>query len=179
MSSDEVLLHQARRFDRLVLAKIYDEFSPRLYRYAYRLLGDTQLAEDCVAETFTRFLQALKRHRGPRDHIQAYLFRIAHNWIVDYYRQRKNVGEQDEGYIDNEQATEDSADRRITNAYLRSILRRLTRDQQQVILLKFFEDLSNETIAELLGKPIGAVKSLQHRALRRLQQILEEDEEYL
>jgi RNA polymerase sigma-70 factor (ECF subfamily) len=97
---------------------------------------------------------------------------------VDHYRQRKNIDEHDDGYIDNDQSTEDSADRRITNVYLRSILRRLTRDQQQVIMLKFFEDMGNESIAELLGKPIGAVKSLQHRALRRLQQLIE-DEEYL
>jgi DNA-directed RNA polymerase specialized sigma24 family protein len=50
-----------------------------------RLLGHASLAEDCVAETFARFLKALQKRQGPRDHLQAYLYRIAHNWIVDLY----------------------------------------------------------------------------------------------
>ncbi|MGE5250449.1 MAG: RNA polymerase sigma factor, partial [Bacteroidota bacterium] len=84
--SDQDLLIKARQFDNGALAEIYDFYSPRLYRYAIKLLGDACTAEDCVAETFSRFLQALHSNRGPRDYLQAYLFRTAHNLVVDHYR---------------------------------------------------------------------------------------------
>src|SRR5512136_2797630 len=84
---EPILLERAREFDRQALAEIYDAYSPGIYRYAMRFLADRDLAEECVAETFSRFLHALKRHTGPRDHLQAYLYRMAHNWFVDFFRQ--------------------------------------------------------------------------------------------
>ena len=88
MTDDTELLQQAWRFEEQALAAIYDRFSPGLYRYAWRLLGDVHLAEECVAETFSRFLHALQGGRGPQEYLQAYLYRVAHNWITDYYRRR-------------------------------------------------------------------------------------------
>jgi RNA polymerase sigma-70 factor (ECF subfamily) len=79
------LIQRARQYDRQALAQIYDLYSPGLYRYAMRLLGDQSLAEDCVSETFSRFLQALRGRKGPQNYLQAYLFRMAHNWIADQY----------------------------------------------------------------------------------------------
>ena len=87
---EQDLLQRAARLETKALTEIYDTYSPGMYRYAMRLLGDATLAEDCVAETFTRFLDALQKRRGPRDHLQAYLYRIAHNWVVDSYRQQKD-----------------------------------------------------------------------------------------
>ena len=86
MISEQELLTQAGQFDSRALAEIYDLYSPRLYRYAMRLLGDDCAAEDCVSETFSRFLKALQAGKGPRDYLQAYLFRTAHNLVVDHYR---------------------------------------------------------------------------------------------
>jgi RNA polymerase sigma-70 factor (ECF subfamily) len=91
MTSDKELLKSARAFDQQTLAEIYDQYSPKLYRYAIRLLGDDTQAEDCVAETFSRFLNALQQGGGPKEHLQAYLYRIAHNWITDQYRRQSPV----------------------------------------------------------------------------------------
>src|SRR5690606_14190418 len=74
--------------DREALAEMYDTYSDNLYGYAFRLLNDRQLAEDCVGETFTRVLEALRTGKGPQSSLQAYLFRIAHNWITDIYRRQ-------------------------------------------------------------------------------------------
>src|SRR4030043_796857 len=87
-SPEKVILEQAKRFDVQALEEIFDNHSPGIYRYAYRLLGDTELARECMAETFSRFLTALKRDSGPDNYLQAYLYRIAHNWITDYYRSK-------------------------------------------------------------------------------------------
>ena len=88
MAEEEILLQKAHNFDLESLEVIYDTFSPGVYRYAMRLLGNPDLAEECVSETFQRFLVALKNNGGPSDHLQAYLYRIAHNWITDQYRRQ-------------------------------------------------------------------------------------------
>ncbi len=65
MIPDERLIERLHHLDEGALGEVYDRYSPELFRYAWRLLGDSDLAEDCVAETFSRFLQALARHNGP------------------------------------------------------------------------------------------------------------------
>ena len=91
MSNEQDLLQRASKIETQALAEIYDSYSPGIYRYAMRLLGDMTLAEDCVAETFARFLKSLQEQRGPRNNLKAYLYRIAHNWIVDHYRKDKET----------------------------------------------------------------------------------------
>jgi RNA polymerase sigma-70 factor (ECF subfamily) len=172
------LLQRARRFEEAALADIYDQFSDDLYRYAMRLLGDQNLAEDCVAETFSRFLQALQRGGGPREHLRAYLYRVAHNWITDHYR-RKEIDPKD---LLREEASVEAVDpSQIVHAQLevekvRQALQYLTDDQRQVIMLKFLQGWSNQEIAATIQKPVGAVKSLQHRGLAALKRVLLREE---
>jgi RNA polymerase sigma-70 factor, ECF subfamily len=175
--SDIELLQRARLLESQALAEIYDTYSPGLHRYAMRLLGDQALAEDCVADTFTRFLQALQVRRGPGNFLQAYLYRVAHNWIVDHYRRDPLSAEElNEEQRDDRTGPEEDADRHQRKERLQAALRQLTRDQQQVITLKYLENWENEQIARSLNKPVGAVKSLQHRALAALQRLLRSED---
>jgi RNA polymerase sigma-70 factor, ECF subfamily len=173
---DPELLHRARQFDHQALGQIYDRFSPGLYRYAMRLLNDQNLAEDCIAETFTRFLEALKSRRGPNQYLQAYLYRTARNWITDYYRKKPSKQEalQDD-LMDEQPDSEIKSDTKYQQELLRKALHRLTSEQQQVIMLKYLESWQNEEIAKTMNKPVGAVKSLNHRALARLKRILDKE----
>ncbi len=171
MTQEQELLRQAQSFDTRALAEIYDVYSPKLYRYAMRFLGDVSAAEDCVAETFSRFLLALRAGKGPHDYLQAYLFRAAHNIVVDHYRRQPPVDELDDDLPDGGNV-EEIASRNLNQRRVRAALRELTQEQQQVIALKFLEGWENEEIARALRKPVGAVKSLQHRAVAHLQKIL-------
>jgi RNA polymerase sigma-70 factor (ECF subfamily) len=173
--SEQDLLLQARQLDSCALAEIYDLYSPGLYRYAVRLLGDACTAEDCVAETFSRFLQAIRTNKGPSDYLQAYLYRAIHNLVVDHYRRQQPTQalNDDSPGLGN---IEESADQHIRKLRVRAAIHELTSDQQQVVALKFLEGWENEEIAHILNKPVGAVKSLQHRALTNLQKILLDDE---
>lgn len=175
--SDPELLQRARIYNHQALAQIYDTYSPGLYRYAMRLLGDQNLAEDCVADTFARFLQVLQAKRGPENFLQAYLYRIAHNWISDHYRREPAPTEElTEEHRDEQAGPEEEANRRQRQARLQAALQQLTPDQQQVIVLKFLEGWENEEIARAIGKPVGAVKSLQHRGLAALQRVLQNED---
>jgi RNA polymerase sigma-70 factor (ECF subfamily) len=176
---DQAILERARRFEALALEEIFDAFSPGIYRYAYRLLGDEELAKECMSETFSRFLAALKRKSGPDTYLQAYLYRIAHNWITDYYRRRTPPILQLYEELPSDPA--DDPNQRLademTNQELRAALALLTPDQRQVIVLKYLEDWKNEIIAASMNKPVGAVKALQHRGLEALRRILSRYEE--
>lgn len=171
---EKQLLQRAREFDLTVLAEIYDSYSPKLYAYALRLLGDPNQAEDCVAETFQRLLNAFRDGKGPQQNLKPYLYRVAHNWIMDQYRRQPIPPlslEEKEFPADNEHV-ETEVSNRLMQARTRAALLRLTADQRQVILLKYYDGWENEDIAETLQKPVGAVKSLQHRALEALRRIL-------
>jgi RNA polymerase sigma-70 factor (ECF subfamily) len=175
--SEPELLQRARLFEHPALAQIYDVYSPGLYRYAMRLLGDQNLAEDCVSDTFARFLQALQANHGPENFLQAYLYRMAHNWISDYYRREPAPAEElTEEHRDDRAGPEEDTNRRQRQERLRAALQQLTPDQQQVIALKCLDGWENEEIARSLKKPVGAVKSLQHRALATLQRVLQTED---
>lgn len=168
------LLHRAKEFDQQALAEIYDSYSTSLYGYALRLLGDQDLAEECVAETFSRLLCALHNDKGPQKYLKAYLYRIAHNWISDHYRRcpPEAVSLEEQLSLPGEMHLEEQVDRRILQDQLRTALACLTPDQRQVIVLVFVEGWRKAEVAAALGKPIGAIKSLQFRALRSLRKIL-------
>jgi RNA polymerase sigma-70 factor, ECF subfamily len=170
VSTEQELLELASQLNTTALGEIYDTYSPGIYRYAARLLGNTDLAEDCVAETFARFLKSLQTRRGPRDHLQAYLYRISHNWIVDLYRDKLDTCVLNDT-LPCEIDPEEEAAKHIRQEQVRKAIRNLTPDQQKVIALKYLEDCSNEEIAEVLHKPAGAIKSIQHRALVSMQKL--------
>ncbi len=177
LPSDPELLVLAQRFDPQALAQIYDAYSPGLYRYSMRLLGDQNLAEDCVAEIFSRFLQALRARRGPERFLQAYLYRMAHNWIVDQYRRNPiQPVVLTEDHQDENADPQNDAGLHLRQERLRMAIKTLTPDQQQVIALKYLEGWENEEIARSLKKPVGAIKSMQHRALATLQRTMSREE---
>lgn len=171
---DKILLDQARQFDRRALGEIYDHYSPMLYAYAYRQLGSQDQAEECVAETFSRFLQALRAGKGPVDHLRAYLYQIAHNWITDLYRRGLPPVDIDHCVISDPSPSPGiEAENHIEQDRLRSALQNLTPEQRQVVVLRYLEGFETEEISSAMRKPPGAIKALQHRAVFALRRWLE------
>jgi RNA polymerase sigma-70 factor (ECF subfamily) len=174
VKNESKLLQLAKQFDQHALVEIYDLYSPAIYQYSVRLLNNSDLAEECVAETFSRLLNALRNGGGPRTNLRSYLYRVAHNWITDQYRKQiphETVDEFDQ-QADPGLTTSRIVDEQLEREKVRRAIHRLTPDQRQVISLKYFEGWSNAEIAKSINKSVGAVKSLQHRALQSLQEIL-------
>ena len=171
---EQARLRRARALDRAALSAIYDDYHIPIYRYIYRQVGDVEAARDLTAEVFHRFLQAMGNGHGPDQHLSAWLYRTAHNIVVDHYRRQQHRQHLplDEGLVNTDDDPVGIAERSISAAQVRAALQRLTPDQQQVIVLKFLEGMSNKEVAAVLDKPVGAVKSLQHRALAALQRHL-------
>ena len=173
------VLDKDRSLDRDGLAAVYDEHHQPIYRYVYRQVGEVETARDLTAEVFHRLLRAAQRGRAPDRHLKAWLYRTAHNIVVDHYRRQRHRQHLplDEAMVDADDDPVESAECHLSEAQVRAALRGLTPDQQQVIVLKFLEGLSNQEVADVIGKPVGAVKSLQHRALAALGRQLAPDKE--
>ncbi len=156
------------------ISALYDRFAPALYRYIYHRLGSKPVAEDLTAEVFVRVLNM----RQTPDDWRAYLYRIAHNLVVDYLRRNPKILERADEWMPAEQGDPvEHAERADEHHRLRRAIARLTPDQQQVVVLKFIEEMSNAEISQILSKPEGAVKALQHRALANLRLWLREPSE--
>jgi RNA polymerase sigma-70 factor (ECF subfamily) len=176
MRSEQDLLNRARQFEENALAEVYDSYNLAIYRYAFRYSGDAYLAEECVAETFSRFLGALRDGKGPKEYLRAYLYRIAHNWLTDTYRRQPVPALPLDPNLGTDPATNpaQAVALEMEKQEIRTLLKQLTPEQHQVIVLKYVEEWKNDEIALALEKPVGAIKALQHRALRSLRRLYED-----
>jgi RNA polymerase sigma-70 factor (ECF subfamily) len=177
VTKERSLLERARAYDADALGELYDEYAPRIYAYLYRRVQDAQLAEDLTGEVFVRMLQAIQARRSWHTSLQGWLYRVAHNLAVDTYRKQPPTPELelDERLVADQADPESVVAERLSRRRLWSAIRRLTPDQQQVLALRFGEQLTAREVGEIVGKSVSAVEALQHRALAALRRILEKD----
>jgi RNA polymerase sigma-70 factor (ECF subfamily) len=159
------------------LASIFTSYYPRIYNYAFLQLGDIQAAEDLASEVMLKVLESVGRYRPTGAPFSAWVFRIARNRLIDLYRQRKRRGEVDlrQPPADTRMDPDTLAEMALDRGQLQIALKYLTESQRQVIVLRFIEGFDNASVARILGRSEGAVKSLQHRALNSLRSIMSEE----
>lgn len=175
LSSQRTLfLQESATLTKTWLADIYDQYYQPIYRYIFRQIGEMETSRELSGEVFHRLIKAVRSGVYPDQHIASWLYRTAHNLVVDHYRRQKNrqhLPLSDE-VVESQFNTERDVELRVTAEIVRRALQDLTPEQNQVILLKFLEGLSNQEVADLMNKSVGAIKSLQHRALTTLRQRL-------
>jgi RNA polymerase sigma-70 factor (ECF subfamily) len=173
---DGELLARASTYESQALAEVYDRYAQAIYRYLYRYLGDATQAEDLTGDVFVRLLEVLNTRRAPRDHLQGWLYRVAHNMAMDCFRTGSKM--QTAPLEDSLMAEGDpllvTVEKKQAGQALREAISHLTSDQQQVLLLRFGEELKLAEVAQLMDRGEGAIKTLQHRAIKRLRTLLNE-----
>jgi RNA polymerase sigma-70 factor (ECF subfamily) len=176
------LVKRAKQNDSEALAQIYDLFVEKVYRYIYYKVGDQTEAEDLTEEVFLKVLENIERFEERGIPFSSWLFAIARNLVINYYKLHSRRAviplHQLKEKISNERRPDEVFFKNFSAEELRLAIAQLTEEQQQVIILKFFSDLKNREIADVLNKSEGAVKALQHRALaslyRKLRGVLKE-----
>jgi RNA polymerase sigma-70 factor, ECF subfamily len=166
------LVERAQRGDRTALEELYLLHFDRIYSYLHMSVGSRHDAEDLTTQTFVKMLESIGRFRWKSVPFSAWLFRIAHNLAMDHFRAKRRwqpEEEPPEPVGAEEASAEDQAFAAMGNASLLELIARLSPEQRHVLTLKFVFRFSNGEAAAILGKTEGAVKSLQHRALRSLQ----------
>lgn len=175
--SDSALIAHAQE-DPEAFGLLYERYVGRIYNYIYYRTGNHQDAEDLTARTFHRALKHLSRYVDRGAPFSAYLYRIAHNAVANWYRDRsrRQIISLDElvmGTLKRE-GPASLAEEREEQALLLRAVRQLPPERQQLLILKFVEHMRNAEIAQVMGRTEGAIKSLYHRTLVALREELDE-----
>jgi len=175
LSDIDLLVERAIDGDADAFGRLYDMHVDRVYRHVYYRVGNVADAEDLTQQVFLRAWQAVHRYKKSASPFLAWLIKISHNLVVDFYRSNKAVTYLDLDFHASEPSSnpEHLAEVRFEQQQMRQAILELSGDQQQVVLMRFIEGFSYSEIAASISKSEGAVRVILHRALVRLRKILE------
>lgn len=178
LPTEDRLLASAKQGDQTAVMQIYDSFFAPVYQYIRLRVGDAMTAEDLTSDVFVKLIVALRSSSAPRDTLRGWIFRVARNAIIDYAGKQAKMPETTlDDWI------REPADNQPDVAFVRAsseerarrAIRMLAADQQEVLVLRFGQQLSLQETADVMGKSVSAVKSLQWRAVETLRHILSDD----
>lgn len=165
-NAERDLVARAKKHDQIAFAQLYDHYVNKIYRYIYFKVGRQAEAEDLTAQVFLKAWEAVSEYIWTDRPFAAWLYRIAHNLVVDHFRALHAPFPLDDYHHLEEPGAgpHEIAEQHISSEALQHMLRALTPDQHQVLLLRFVEGYNTAETARIMGKTEGAVRTLQHRA---------------
>ena len=173
MQNEESLVRRAKEHDHEAFTLIYEEHFDKIYRYVTLRIGNAMEAEDMTQQVFLNALQSISSFKWKGIPFSAWLFRIAHNQVVDYFRKKKRTTVPlEESLVSDDNSPQLETERKLDIEQLLVAARRLTGAQHEVISLRFAGELSIAQVASVMGKSQGAVKALQHSAIVALRKSL-------
>ncbi|MBA3532231.1 MAG: sigma-70 family RNA polymerase sigma factor [Ardenticatenales bacterium] len=175
-NEEEVLLRRATSGEGEAFGQLYLSHLDSIYRYIYFRVGEQADAEDLTEQVFLKAWEALPGYTSRGHPFSSWLYRIANNIVIDFWRRKKTVrlSELDEvnTLLDTHLTPIEQLLKTETLASLADSIRRLPDEQQQVIILRFIEGLSHTEVAHIMGKNEGACRALQYRALAALSRLM-------
>jgi RNA polymerase sigma-70 factor (ECF subfamily) len=171
------VIAQAQLGDPSAFDDLYRRYAHQILRFLYVRTHETESAQDLTQEVFMRVLKGIGKfeYRGEKSFL-GWLYTIAGNVLIGQARRKRGLQTplDDNLELADPRGQEPGASA-FDRVFLLHAISQLTEDQQQVLTLKFFADLTNQEIATVIGRSEGAVKALQHRAIHSLQQIIERE----
>ena len=176
VQDEENLVRRAKERDREAFAQLYEEYFDKIFRYVALKIGDRMEAEDITQQVFLNAIRAISSFKLKGIPFSAWLFRIAHNQVVDYLRKktRRSVSSIDKVSLSADDDPTQTLERKLDVERLNSASRKLTLAQQEVISLRFAGEMSIAEVAKVMGKSEGAIKALQHSAIVALRKVMVE-----
>jgi RNA polymerase sigma-70 factor, ECF subfamily len=159
------------------LAGMYEQFYDKIARYAYVHIGSKADAEDIAGDTFLKALKSLDSYREKGLPMSAWLFRIAHNLVVDHLREKSRHRNVDVEGIDLPSGHDlsESVEMQLEIEQVKKAMKELSPSERQVVSLRFISGLSSKEVAEVMKKSDGAVRQMQYAAIGKLKQMLVEN----
>jgi RNA polymerase sigma-70 factor (ECF subfamily) len=179
VQDEENLAHPAQQRDPEAFSQLYDKHFDRIYRYIAFRVGNQTEAEDLTQQVFLKAWESIGSYKWKGLPFSSWLFRIAHNQLVDCLRKKNKRKETPLEEAQAVSATDliSAVERKLTSEQVASACRHLKEAQQEVISLRFSGGLSTAEVAKIMDKTEGAVKALQHSALKSLRAILGQEAE--
>ncbi len=176
-SPDDATLVERARNDPEAFGLLYERYVDRIYNYIFYRVGNHDDAEDLTARTFFQALDNLSTYEDRGLPFSAWLYRIAHNLVANWHRQRSRhkVIPLEDPALSTVRRPGPSAivEHKETREALLAAIRRLPPDRQQLLILKFVEHLPNAEIGQIMGRTESSIKSLYHRTLLALRNDLQ------
>lgn len=170
--NEKDVLKRASQGDRDAFGQLYECYIDRIFNYVYYRTGNTHDAEDLTARVFQRAMNHITNYTDRGVPFSAWLYRIAHNLVANWHRDRSRKQEIPIDDIPVLPAKgdhpESSLVRTEEQGALLKLIRTLPPERQHLLILKFVENLSNAEIGQIMGRSEGAIKSLYHRTLLAL-----------
>jgi RNA polymerase sigma-70 factor, ECF subfamily len=175
LQDEESLVRRAQQRDAEAISQLYEAYFDKIYRYiALRVRNETE-AEDLTQQVFMKMLQSISSYKIKGLPFSSWIYRIAHNQVVDFLRQQNKKSTVDIEGIPLPDMGEDPQhimEQEVDIEQLKQATRKLTSAQQEVLSLRFASELSIAQCAEIMGKTEGAIKALQHSAVLALRKVL-------
>lgn len=175
-NAQEQVLDRAIGGDEQAFGLLYQENVEKIYNYIYYRTGNKNDAEDLTSRVFQRALNHITKYKKTNVPFSAWLYRIAHNLVANWYRdskKKKEVPIEDHAYLHvKSDIPEKEIEQKQEIEFLLKVLHELPHDRQMLLILKYVEDLTNKEIGQIMGKSEGAIKSLYHRTLIELREII-------
>lgn len=176
--NEEEILARASQGDRDAFGQLYERYVERIFNYVYYRTGNTHDAEDLTARVFQRAMNHIKNYTDRGVPFSAWLYRIAHNLVANWHRDRSRKQEIPLDDMPILPSKGDHPEKNLVRSQeqdsLLRMIRKLPGERQNLLILKFVENMSNAEIGEIMGRSEGAVKSLYHRTLLALRDQLED-----
>lgn len=152
------------------LAGLFDEYYDRITRYAYARISDQREAEDIASDVFVKALKSLASFEERGLPMGAWLFKIAHNLVVDYHRRNSQVKKIELEKVEIQADSDPAADteQKLEMERVQQAMNDLSEEQREIIQLRFFGGLSSAEVGKMLGKKDGAIREAQSAALKKL-----------
>lgn len=174
--TDQELLGRALKGDAEAFGNLYERYLNEIQRFVFYRVADRFEAEDLTEVIFLKAWEALPRFESAAVNLRAWLYRIAHNTVIDHYRTRKVTTELTaEPLLDTHPLPEEAAQDFDDQRQLARLIQSIDPTLQQVITCRFVNGLSHAETAEIMGIKEGHVRVLQLRALHRLRKLMENE----
>lgn len=166
---EEELIKKAKEREAEAFGLLYDQYLPVIYRFIFLKTGNKAAAEDLAHQVFLNAWQNIENYQSRGFPFSSWLYRIAHNTVVDYFRtEKKHFSLETVKEISTNSNLEEKIDQKFDLNLIKAAIKELSAEQQSVVIMKFVEELSNKEIAAALGKSEGAIKIIQHRSLKNI-----------
>lgn len=179
LEKEEKLIHRAAAGDSEAFGLLYDEYHSQIYRFVFLKVSSKEDAEDLTHQIFMNAWEHMPGYRQQGFPFSSWLYRIARNAVIDHYRTRKDkirLEDADPEMFALGESIQADTHQILELEKVRQAIAKLSPLHQDVIIMRFVEELAIREVASALKKSEGAIKLLQHRAISELQRILYEPE---
>lgn len=175
LDNENIIIKKAKNGNAEAFGLLYDHYFEQIYRFIYLKVSHKEDAEDLVHQVFLQALKKIKDYEDIGFPFSSWLYKIARNEVVDFYRSKKTntALEELENVLSSDDINiKDKLDLKIQIEKVKEAIKKIKPEYQDVIIMRFIEDLSIKEVAEILDKTEGSIKLIQHRAINSLKKIL-------